>query len=281
VRIREAFHRHREAIVLTVLAIVSIVSLGVNTESFSLRPKQVGQSFVAIFQQGASGIGRFFSGTVNSIRELSVLRDEYDDLLARVEEYETLTESVELLRSENERLRSALGFSESLDYENIPARVVAKEPGSFFAGFTINKGSLAGVQRNMPVIAGQRGVAGLVGRVDEVGLTTSIIMPIFDADSFVAARLQRSRHEGLVSGDTVTPGELTLLYVDKAARSAISVDDLVITSGMRSLFPEGIYIGRVSTIQGRPYETSLSIGLEPVVDFSVLEYVFVVAEDSQ
>ena len=66
-----------------------------------------------------------------------------------------------------------------------------------------------------------------------------------------------------------------MFYVAKAARTDIMVNDAVITSGMRSIFPEGIRIGTVETIQGRPYETSLSIGLRPAVDFSRLEYVFV------
>ena len=263
------------------LVVASIVSLGINTDSLTFRPKQVGQSVVAVFQQAASAIGGFVSGTFASIRELSDLRDQYDVLLDRVQEYEALTQSVRELQDENERLSSALGFADGTAYANVPSRVIAKEPGSFFAGFTINKGSIAGIQRNMPVIAGQDGVAGLVGRIDEVGLTTSIVMPVFDADSYVAGRLARSRHEGLVSGDTVSSGELTMLYVDKSARSDLAVGDVVITSGMRSIFPEGIRVGTVSSIQGRPYETSLTIFIDPVVEFGVLEYVFVVTESVQ
>lgn len=277
-RVRETFQRHRDGIVLLSLSVVCVVSLGVSTQSLSFRPQQIGQSIVAVFQQAASAVGRFVSGTVTSIRELSDLREQYDALLDRVEDYEALTQSVDLLQEENLRLREALQFGNTSVYENLPARIVAKEPGSFFAGFTINKGSLAGVRRNMPVIAGQAGVAGLVGRIHEVGLTTAVVMPVFDANSYVAARLSRSRHEGLVSGDSAAQGELAMLYVDKAARAEISVDDVVMTSGMRSLFPEGLFVGRVSSIQGRPYETSLTIGVVPAVDFSKLEYVFVVSE---
>lgn len=280
-RTREALSRHRNGLTLAVLVAVCLISLGVSTESMSLRPKEVGQSFVAVFQQAGAAVGRFFASTVTSVRELSVLRDQYDELLSEVRESETVADDIELLKTENAQLREALDFQERLPVESIPSRVIAKEPGSFFSGLTINKGRAAGVQRYMPVIANQDGARGLVGRVEEVGLTTSVVMPVFDRDSYVAARLLRSRHEGLVSGEgaAASAGRLTMLYVAESARGEVSVGDIVITSGMRSIFPEGIRIGTVQSIQGRPYETSLHIALEPMVDFSRLEYVFVLAEE--
>ena len=244
----------------------------------TMRPKEAGQSVVALLQQGTSSVGRFFSDTVTSIRELAALREQYDQLLQEVREYETIADDVELLRAENERLREALEFDRSIELESIPARVIAKEPGSFFSGLTINKGRAAGVERYMPVIANQDGVQGLVGRVEEVGLTSSVVMPVIDVNSYVAARLLRSRHEGLVAGEGAASDALTMRYVAKSARSGISVDDVIITSGMRSIFPEGLRIGTVAAIQGRPYETSLNMEVNPAVEFGRLEYVFVLAE---
>jgi rod shape-determining protein MreC len=283
VRIRDNLSKHRNGLTLAVLVAVCLVSLGVSTESMNVRPKEVGQSFVAVFQQAGAAVGRFFADTVTSIRELSALRAQYDELIAEVREYEAVADDIALLKAENERLREALDFEERLRGESVPSRVIGKEPGSFFSGLTINKGRAAGVERYMPAIANEGGVQGLVGRVEEVGLTASVVMPIFDRDSYVAARLLRSRHEGLVSGEgmAASAGRLTMLYVPSSARAEISVGDVVITSGMRSIFPEGIRIGTVESIQGRPYETSLHIALEPLVDFSRLEYVFVLGEEAE
>ncbi len=282
-RIRDNLSKHRNGLTLAVLVAVCLVSLGVSTESMNVRPKEVGQSFVAVFQQAGAAVGRFFADTVTSIRELSALRAQYDELIAEVREYEAVADDIALLKAENERLREALDFEERLRGESVPSRVIGKEPGSFFSGLTINKGRAAGVERYMPAIANEGGVQGLVGRVEEVGLTASVVMPIFDRDSYVAARLLRSRHEGLVSGEgmAASAGRLTMLYVPSSARAEISVGDVVITSGMRSIFPEGIRIGTVESIQGRPYETSLHIALEPLVDFSRLEYVFVLGEEAE
>ncbi len=280
-RVRETVRKHRDSLTLTILVLACFVSLTVSTDSMRMRPGEVGQSVVALFQQATSAIGRFFADTVTSIRELSELRRQYDDLLTQVRRYETIADDITQLQAENVRLREALGFEAAIPHEALPARVIAKEPGTFFAGITINKGRTAGVRRDMPVIANQDGIRGLVGRVSEVGLTTSVVMPVFDGNSFVAARLLRSRHEGLVSGAGLTDGTLTMLYVARSARSDIAVDDVVITSGMRSIFPEGIRIGTVESIQGRSYETSLTIGVRPAVDFSRLEYLFVLMEADQ
>ena len=63
--------------------------------------------------------------------------------------------------------------------------------------------------------------------------------------------------------------------IPKSARSALRVGDLVVTSGLSSIYPPDIYIGRVTSIGSKPWETSLSVDIEPVADFSRLEYVFV------
>ena len=52
----------------------------------------------------------------------------------------------------------------------------------------------------MPVIALQSGNVGLVGKVIEVGHYTSLVMPIYDFQCSVSARIQNTRDLGLVSG---------------------------------------------------------------------------------
>jgi rod shape-determining protein MreC len=238
----------------------------------------VGQSVVGLFQRAFSAVGGFFAGTVTSIGELRDLRVQYNNLADQVRRYEQVAGDVSALQEENARLREALGFTESVRIEAIPARVVAKEPGSFFSGLTINRGRSSGILPDMPVIANQDGVQGLVGRVRDSGVSTAVVMPIFDPDSYVAARLQRSRHEGLVGGKGIATNLLSMGYVSESARAHVSSGDMVITSGMRSIYPEGIQIGTVEAIRGEAYETSLQIEILPVVDFGRLEYVFVLGD---
>jgi rod shape-determining protein MreC len=89
----------------------------------------------------------------------------------------------------------------------------------------------------------------------------------------VGARLLTSHYEGLVNGSG--DESVTMKYVKRYARSNIRYGDIVVTSGMKSLYPSGIFIGAVKAIHAREYDTSLELELEPVIDFSRLEYVFV------
>jgi rod shape-determining protein MreC len=63
--------------------------------------------------------------------------------------------------------------------------------------------------------------------------------------------------------------------IPKRAREEITQGDLIVSSGMGGVYPAGIIIGRVHTILYQEYETSMAVELESALDFSRLEYVFV------
>lgn len=102
-----------------------------------------------------------------------------------------------------------------------------------------------------------------------------MIVPVFAPGSYIGARLERSRHVGLLQGSGVAADALAMQYVPRDARNEIRYGDLVITSGLNSIFPPEIPIGRVLRVSAPSWDTSLVIEVEPVVDFSRLEYVFV------
>lgn len=206
------------------------------------------------------------------------MRLQFAEMEERLNTYRQLEMNINELKHENEQLREQLGFSEKIGYDHLSAEIIGKDPGNYFNTIMINRGKRDGVEKNMPVIAFQDGFQGLIGKVVSVGACCSEVLPLFDRSCYVAARMQSSRYEGLVSGKGGDDSRLIMQYVKKHARSEIRYGDLVITSGMNSIFPRGIYIGRVRTIGGKMYDTSLDIELEPVIDFSRLEYVFVLSK---
>lgn len=269
------FKRHKEVITLVILILVSSISIGINTGGGLISPKQAGLTVFSVFQNGANGVGNFFSNTVNSINELRELKEAYEQLQEKVTEYEEIERNIEELKTENSNLRKQLGFSETSPFKNVPAEVIGKDPGNTFNSIVINKGRTSGIEKNMPVVALQDGYHGLVGKIADVGAFTSIVIPIYDESAYVSARLQESRYEGLIRGKGYSDSILTMDYIKKIAREEIKYGDFVITSGMNSIFPKGIYIGRVTAIEGKEWDTSMQLEIEPVVDFTKLEYVFV------
>jgi rod shape-determining protein MreC len=280
VSVRDRVDKNRAGVLLAILIVVSVIMLAFSTARERFRPAEAGLTLVSSVQEMVFRVGEVLGSTINSVRELGELQQQYEAVLQELRRYEGVRTDVEELRREVERLERVLGFSESLDYTNVPARIVGKDPSNLFATLTIDKGSVDGMQRNLPVVAVQDGTQGLVGRIETVGRGTSIVTPLFDSANYVAARLQESRYEGLVHGTPSRDGTLTMRYVSSQARSAVEYGDTIVTSGMNSIYPPGIRIGQVSSVQGKPYETSLQLTIDPVVDFSRLEYVFVITPES-
>jgi rod shape-determining protein MreC len=268
--------RGRRAVAPILLA-ASLLCLTVSTRSLEGVPESVGLTILGFFQRGFSAIGGFVTDTIASIAELRRLRDDYKELSAKLERYTNMERGLADLREENKRLKDQLGFSQDIAYQRIAARIVAKDPENLYATITIDKGIREGIRKNMPVIAFQDGLAGLVGRVVEVGQGTSKIVPLYDSKSYVAARMAGgSRTEGLVGGQGSPDLPLLMRFVKKRAQGELQFGDLVVTTGFESIYPAEVAVGRISKIRVLEYQTSLDIELDPVLDFSRIEYVFVV-----
>ena len=268
-------NENRQSLVLYVVVLLSsVIMLSVSTTRFVEVPRSVGMGVVSLLQRGVQAVGDGFTSTIRSVAELGRLREEYEALLEELERYRTLESDIDQLRSDNARLRDVLQFSQTISFSNLPAEVIGREPGNLFASFTINRGSRDGIVVNTPVIAVQEGSQGLVGRVAQVAGNSSVVAPLFDASTYVAGRLLDSRYEGLIGGGGAGNSQLTMRYVDPQARELTTYGDMVVTSGMSSVYPPGIRVGRVVGINALAWESSLTLTLDPVVDFGRLEYVF-------
>ena len=265
--------RHRTGLTFAGLVFFCLLSISISNRNVVLKPKEVGQSFFSLFQVGFNGVAHWVSGTWSALGELKRLRLELTETRERLAEYERASRDLLELRRENQALRAQLGFAESLTYRYVPARLIAKDPGSLFSTMVLDRGSRQGVRPGMPVVAFQGGLQGLVGRVVSSGLATCTVQPITDPGSYVAARLASSRFDGLISGGTAE--RLVMSYVKKLALQEVQYGELVVTSGMGQVFPEGVHIGRVREMQAKGYEASLELQVEPIVDFGRLEYVFI------
>ena len=91
----------------------------------------------------------------------------------------------------------------------------------------------------MAVVTG----AGLVGRLEQVDRSRSLVQLATHPDFRVGVRLVTSQDEGLAKG-TGTDG---ILRIESGVRldAQVESDEVVVTSGGRSVFPADIPIGRV------------------------------------
>ncbi len=260
-------------IVLSIVVVVLIV-MGVSfaTAGTSASGNVFGMVLSPVqnfFSDIGSSVGGFF-GFVFDMKDMQQenleLKDQVNELSARVRELESFGQ-------ENERLRQLLEFKDSSYEQNmIGCEVIAKDPGNWFHSFTIDKGAGDGIAVDDAVISG----AGLVGRVTEVGANWSKVLTIIDTDSSVGALVSRTQDFAILDGDIslADDGKCKLSYVSKDA--SLVVGDTVVTSGLGGVYPEGILIGTVAEITSDSMGYSQSAVIDMAVDFQKIREVLVI-----
>jgi rod shape-determining protein MreC len=264
-----------DSFLLAIYLMISGIFLAFSSGGFVVNFNGIGFSLMSGAQRGLYSVSSFFTGTVSAIRELSDLKEKYAALSEQLEDYELLQRSNADVKAENEHLKELLGFTESITVKNIPAEIIGRDPNNLYSGITINRGARNGIKKDMPVIAFQGSNSGLVGKIVQVGRNTSMIMPIYDYQCYVSARLETSRYLGLTNGQGSDDSPLVMKYIKKRAKDEILIGEKVVTSGETANYPKNVAIGFVSRIRGLDYETSLDVDVEPLIDFSRLENVFV------
>ncbi len=277
-RFKRFFRAHREATVFLFLLVIAFILLSLQSTPLVKQSKNIGYSLVSTVQVGFARICFFFTDTLNSISELKKLRAEYETLQKRIDEYQHIERDLLDLKRENEELKKLLGFSKEIDRPHLAARIIARDVDGLFESFVIDRGEKDGVQKDMPLISYTDGFQGLVGRVVDTGPHTAKVLPLIDRSSYVAARVRMSRQEGLIHG-AGDPERVYMEYVNKRAKEDVSYGDLIVSSGLSSIYPMGLYIGRVRSFEAPEWETSLTLEIEPIVDFSRIEYVFVLLSE--
>ncbi len=262
--------------ILTLCILFSGIMLAFSSGSFVLNFKSIGFSFVSTIEKSVHGVLSTAGNSFNAVKELAKLQKDYDELERKLTDYEQMRRSNAEIRKENERLKEQLGFATSLEEKNYPARIISRETDSLYSSITIDKGSVAGIKKNMPVIAYQNGNSGLVGKVVQVGAFTSQVMPIYSSNCTVSGRIQNTRDLGLVSGRGSQDSPLAMNYIRKRVLEELHYGDIIVTSGENNNYMKDLPIGTISKISIVDYNSLLNIELTPVIDFSRLENVVVV-----
>jgi rod shape-determining protein MreC len=226
-----------------------------------------------------AGLGSGMTGVLRRSADLDQANAELTALRAR---NEALERENEQLRDIQARVGPALEllnrYNESPEIDRVAATVIGRGPDPLFRDLIIDKGSRDGVRVGMPVESAR----GLVGQVYRAFPDSAQILLVDAPTSGVPARISTSRTEGIVRGGG-PDGMLTLNWVGLEAQ--VALNEIVVTSGLSNAtpqerlsnrFPAGIVIGRVVAIQRGTATLFQEIVVQPVVDFTALETVFVV-----
>lgn len=196
------------------------------------------------------------------------IREENDELRARVAELEAQVVAGEDARRRLEELTDSLDLGSLADVRTVTARVTSGPDSNLSLAVEIDKGSDDGISVGMPVVTS----AGLVGRISQVSGGRSSIELVTNPAFRVGVRLA----EGGALGTARGQGRGEPLVVDSNLEPGVEVpeDSGLVTSGVdRSAYPDGIPVAQVTSTREGAGGLSLELVAEPLVDVGRLSFV--------
>lgn len=204
------------------------------------------------------------------LRLIFEIRKAYGDKIILIDENNKLLKRISDLKeadNENKMLRNILNLPLAKEHSFIDGAVIGKDPYNFSDYLLINRGSEAGIGKDMAVID-QNGF--YIGKIMDVSANTAGVLLITDNRSVVSAIDQNTRVKGLVKND-----QNTGLYFDMVLPDAEVRADDIIVSTLIGNSAAAQPIAKVIAVDKYPNKTFQKIKLSPLVDMKKVEKVFV------
>jgi rod shape-determining protein MreC len=179
-----------------------------------------------------------FSESVKTTDQLSA---ENKALKQRILKLQGQQQQLQFLQNENRRLRELLGSDARESARRMVAEVIAVASEPFSQQLVINKGTLSGVYEGQPVLDS----SGIIGQVQDVGGNTARVLLISDQSHAISLRSERNDIRALAQG-TGDIGRLELMFIPHSTE--LREGDLLMSSGLGGVFPEGYPVARIANI---------------------------------
>lgn len=235
--------------IVVVLSLALLVSDGLYGIFTPVR--SVLTTLVSPIQYIASVPASLLNASSNRIISQEQLIEENDLLIQQMMALQADNQRYQSLLAENEQLRKLLDAPVQTAQPKTVAELMAVDNNPYSLQVLINKGSLSGVYNSQPVIDDQ----GIVGQIVDVAQTTSRVLLVSDLSHAIPVRILRNNLRLIANGS----GELNALNVRHVAHSAdIAEGDILVTSGLGNIYPEGYPVAIIATVvrdEGQPFAT--------------------------
>jgi rod shape-determining protein MreC len=226
---------------------------------------------IAPFLMRGSGLQKQITSVRTGLKSLEELEQDNGSLRVENRQLKATNQALRDVEHEVNRLRHALNYRERSIFKLVPAEVVTRDSSTWWRTVTINRGKEDKIEADMPVVTDE----GLVGKTTTVSHNISVVLLVSDENCKVAASVEGTREQGIVSGERVTGGLTPFLNLNFLSKQAdLKPGQKAFTSGVGGVFPSGLLIGAVRSFRVRELDGQAQ--LTPAVDMSRLEDVFVV-----
>jgi rod shape-determining protein MreC len=259
---------------LLLLVLTSVTLLTLDYRGFA--PLNAARSGVlSVFApvgDAASAVFRPFGNAWSGAFDYDRVRKENEQLREQLNALQAANTTEQSASDELRQLKEQLNLPYVGQSATEVARVTSGPIANFDQTIEINKGSDAGIERGMPVVAG----AGLIGQVVRVSGDRSVVKLVTDPTFSVGVRVQGAPGLGVANG---TGSETRLRAEAFDIRTALNEGDLLVTSGAaRSSFPPDVPVGKVATVRAddqallKEADVDLLANLNSLLFVTVIKY---------
>jgi rod shape-determining protein MreC len=250
---------HRERVLIIALLGFSVISLYLPKDTSLFMYRRFNRSIIVPFQVVIGEIEVY----KNAVRRSEELGKENFRLSLALH-------AMRMIEAENIRLRSLLNFSTEKGVDFIAARVIGYNLSGPLNTISVDKGEVDGVRPFLPVLT----PGGLVGKVTEVDKRLSIVELYTSNEFSVSGMVVECGEVGIVS-----PRGTGKLYLEGLnLRTGVKAGDRVVSSGLGGIFPVGIPVGIVETIELDPLGVHRVASIIPQVRLDKVREVFILSD---
>lgn len=224
------------------------------------------QSMVSPLQYLATTPKQAIDWAVENLTTRQHLIEENQRLKSNELQYQEQAMQLDILKQENDRLRSLLSSPVRKDAKKMVAEILSVDSDPYSHQVVINRGANDGVFEGQAIIDDK----GIVGQVLHVGTITSRVLLITDVTHAVPVRIRRNGIR-MVANGTGTIDRLVHNFVPHS--TDVMVNDLLVTSGLGGKYPEGYPVAKVVAVKTDESRPFAQVQSEPVAQINRLRYV--------
>lgn len=275
------FGRYKNLLVLAALLLLQMVGLAMQVRrtlpQSGSDPQQVrlvrywAVAAVTPLERALFAIGHRTRNAWLNYIDLRRVRRDNDSLRSEVSRLRLEQASVAEDAKQALRLQALLGFSEHYIHKTVAAQVIGTSGTDQSRLFYIDKGSHDGLKPDMPVITPD----GIVGKIKDVFPSTSQVLEVSDQTSGAGVILETTRIRGILRGNAA--GQLQMINLLPDER--IKAGERVVTSGGDQVFPKGLPVGQVVSVEkDKEHDPYIEVLIKPAANLLQLEEVLVITQ---
>ena len=229
---------------------------------------------VAPFQRAAAAVSNGVSSLWEKYTNIDAILEENEKLTTENAELRGQMVDYDKLKAENEAYKALTNIQEQHpEMSYVSSFVIGRDPLDSFYGFTLDKGSLDGVEANDAITSDEGYLLGVVTKVD---LTSCKVMTILHPSFNAAGVVSRTRDNGIITGSADYAAEGLCILSNLSRSTLTKANDQVITTGLGGVFPPDVLVGVVQELVPEASGKSTIAVIKPGADPRTVKHVFII-----